>query len=1251
MRLLISFLLVALSITANARQITFEEARTAAAEFFGNVGRPSRTGSDLEAAAPQSVNAEMQPYYVFNVAGNNGFVIISGDNRAPKVLGYSDKGSFDFAGIPPQLSTLLTHYAKQLASMPETTASDPSWSSASRSMSEEKALETVNWGQGYPFNVQCPAFGEVQAPTGCVATAMAIVMKYNKWPDTYSWDAMPATDISESNCNEISRLMMDAGKSVYMEYGPDESGAHMNWVGHKLQQDFRYSPDCQYVTAKNFGEEEWHNMIRENIDNGHPVIYNGVDMAKYSNHAFVIDGYKGSDYHINWGWNGSCNGYYSLDGLILGDADYSNNAGAVINIYPDTKDSNYSKCFVDYGYFWAGGGMCPGCHVSSGDLGAGKPFDFSCHTLTFLPGFNGFCGVALVDKDNSIKEIIGYSSMNTWSDVDNDSVLMGNSLALNNIKIATEIQAGDKLQVVSKALGETDWQIVLGTLEAPSCIDIDNIKPNNSEINISINTPDVVVGYYDPAIGGWRNIDYPGGQITVLVGSKVDLNAGLSEEKESKGNIVLSVVGNSLYGDLKMSDPTYVSLAFTAYGNEYAVTADYIQMQEDKKITVSTAGTLESLIPKNEALAISGLTISGEINAVDIWYLRDNFTNLESLNLENVVIKSCEANDANYSDFSVTDVQPDDYLPPFAFVSLQHLKDIILPQSLKGLSNSCLSNTGLSSIDIPAGVDYIGLNVFYDCANLETVICRSAAPVAVNECIFTATKCPANGVLFVPVGAKSAYASSGVWSDFSQIIEDDNPDVSELNQEIDGIKYKIKGNIAVVVGYNAEKIPADVVIPQTITAFDNQYPVKEIGASAFEGSQIESVNMSDEVEVIGEMCFIGTSAKVIRLSDNIKELPFACLSSGFIEEVHLPENLEVIATAMSGMFGLKHLHIPAKVKRMYQSSSFGTDFASLESFTIDPLNEDMCVVDGVLFNKEMTMLLNYPGLKEGDYVVPDGVDEIYIDAFSNCSRLTGLSWAPTLAKIGRINQCGQLEHISLHDGVFLRWSTLSDLPALKSVAIGDVYFETKVFWNVPSLTDIYLTGKSPVQLEQMFDEFGCYNIYHSCVTPLISVSQVDKLYVPGGTKERFTSQKSDDVVEMWEYQIDRDLNLIRIHPLIDEIRIDNIVVDGIEMTVTDNSVYQLPTTSNFDLSVNYTLHGQQKMTTRYDAEFNAQLPSTDLKESGIGDVMTDGESEMLEVYNMLGIRIYSGHKSQMPKLPSGIYIIRHGCKTDKIVIE
>lgn len=623
------------------------------------------------------------------------------------------------------------------------------------------------------------------------------------------------------------------------------------------------------------------------------------------------------------------------------------------------------------------------------------------------------------------------------------------------------------------------------------------------------------------------------------------------------------------------------------------------------------------------------------------------------MDLSNASIRECDAIDPGFANLSSTTLRRENQMPEFSIFGLKHLTEIKLPSNIDNLADNCLTSADLTSVDIPIGVKSIGLNAFFDNPNLKIIICRNPDPVSVLECAFQGTKCLQTGVLFVPIGAKESYLNAPTWQDFPNIVESNNPDTSILSFESEGLKYKIKGDIACIVGYNPDVEFQNIVIPETIKYLDKTFPIKELAENAFNNIKANSISMSDCVEIVGEYCFYWADVKTIHLSDNIKHLPFCSLSSPYIQEINLPENLETIATAMPSMSGLKYIYIPAKVKRENASANFGYDFASLEYFSIDPKNEDMCVVDGVLFNKKMSKLLNYPGLKKGDYTVPDNVTEICNQAFSWCSNLTSLYMGESVKRIknAAIWNCNSLEYISLSGDITVDDNAINYLPNLKSISVGDITFFNNPLGEVlPCLSDIYLTNTKPVKIDEILSSAGKFNIYHPEVSPTIESSLAHDLFIPGQTRDSFTLVSQGNNTEMWQYELGIDGYRVYIKPLIDGLIIDRVLINGKETTCFDYIYTPSSETSTLssdqynaiDVIVNYTLHEKQSMITHYTSVFNANIKPVDLDKlsSGINDIQVNDSQTVTDIYNLQGICIMkNATKQDIKVLPQGLYIM------------
>ncbi|MDD3687401.1 MAG: C10 family peptidase, partial [Bacteroidales bacterium] len=209
------------------------------------------------------------------------------------------------------------------------------------------------------YNAQCPV--DVAGPcgrvyTGCVATAMAQVIRYLEWPvngvgsrcythynygelcadysaATYDYSIMP----NGSGNAEVAELMYHCGVSVSMGYSPTGSGAYSSSVPTALRNYFDYK-NVVILSKSSYTDDAWHNILRNEIDNSRPIYYSGHGSG---GHAFVFDGYQGTDYfHVNWGWGGSYNGYFYTNDLTPGSSNFTNSQNAVIGAIPSPLFTN-----------------------------------------------------------------------------------------------------------------------------------------------------------------------------------------------------------------------------------------------------------------------------------------------------------------------------------------------------------------------------------------------------------------------------------------------------------------------------------------------------------------------------------------------------------------------------------------------------------------------------------------------------------------------------------------------------------------------------------------------------------------------------------------------------------------------------------------------------------------------------------------------------------------------------------------------
>ncbi len=308
-----------------------------------------------------------------------GWAIISADKSVSPILGYSPTGSFILENIEElPFYFWFEGYAKEIAKAKNTKDLEehPDWNSTwpiIKSTAVEPIIE-VEWDQNQGWNQFCPEDDSGpggRAYAGCVAVAMAQAMSVYNHPNagygskTYNSPYGPLTanfgeteynwsQTHPTSANEHTALILyHLGISVSMNYGGDGSGAYSQNVPSALRAYFDYSNETTMISKVNYTEDDWIDILREQLEGGHPIYYSGNSGTGEAGHAFNVDGVDGNDrFHFNWGWSGSYNGYYAISSLTPGGNDFSSDQQAVINIKPrnhQPTDITLSNTSVDEG--------------------------------------------------------------------------------------------------------------------------------------------------------------------------------------------------------------------------------------------------------------------------------------------------------------------------------------------------------------------------------------------------------------------------------------------------------------------------------------------------------------------------------------------------------------------------------------------------------------------------------------------------------------------------------------------------------------------------------------------------------------------------------------------------------------------------------------------------------------------------------------------------------------------------------------
>lgn len=345
-----------------AEEVNEHEASQAAMRFF-NQTPELRKSNGLQTTTPilsyTLKESGKNSIYIYNNPNDQGFVLIAGDDQAPEVLGYSDKGNFQYEQLPPNAKAFINHLSVQVDAISngQKAVADPNWDT------EMKPLLKSQWGQEKPFNLKCPTYQGLQCMTGCVATAMAQVMYAHQWPakgtgdidyttntlgirlwndlstSTYLWFKMLpkySSNSDEEAIDQVAQLMADCGYAVFMDYMPQASGASNYEMARAVVENFNYDKGTRIFTEAYYPAEEWREMVKAELDAKRPLLYGGAT-PNMEGHQFVCDGYnKKGLFHINWGWTGTSDGYFYLN--LLNPADQGtggSSSNQAFNLYVD----------------------------------------------------------------------------------------------------------------------------------------------------------------------------------------------------------------------------------------------------------------------------------------------------------------------------------------------------------------------------------------------------------------------------------------------------------------------------------------------------------------------------------------------------------------------------------------------------------------------------------------------------------------------------------------------------------------------------------------------------------------------------------------------------------------------------------------------------------------------------------------------------------------------------------------------------
>ena len=392
---------------------------------------------------------------MINDTNNHRFVIISKDERMYDILGYSDNGIFDASTAPDALLAIIAGYNYQYNQLLLDTLKEQH-KLANTIVEPIPEMIQTQWNQREPYNNDCPLDNEgKRCVTGCVATAMAQVMKYYKYPQnggggivSYESDPFWGPQIGQSfnydeliidwnnitdnygvfstevQKAEVAKLMHACGVSVYMDYGSPSSGADDADVAYAMIHNFGYNPNMYYADKNYYDISEWHALIQEELKAGRPILY-GSD-----GHEYILDGMNDKGmYHFNFGWAGNGDGHYVLDAITPVGTTLLSDQTMVVGI--NTSETGTHKDIFFSDEFQLDTLVKVNNRAKIINL---KPMCFSNEANTFngKARFKGEYGVGLFDENfNIIKSLYKYKGTFSARSFQGSSASNGNWISFD----------------------------------------------------------------------------------------------------------------------------------------------------------------------------------------------------------------------------------------------------------------------------------------------------------------------------------------------------------------------------------------------------------------------------------------------------------------------------------------------------------------------------------------------------------------------------------------------------------------------------------------------------------------------------------------------------------------------------------------------------------------------------------------------------------------------------------------------------
>ncbi len=800
---LLTLLLAAVTVfSVYGREITRREACGIAEDFLkGRCVQLDLSNSNAEQL--KAIGGNKTPeFYIFNRTDNCGFVIVSGDDAAPSILGFSTTGHIYADSISENLASHLDCLRQQI----ETARKLGLKSSPKRRGPTSQTgmrLVTPNWDQ---YSQMTPG----NTPAGCVPTAMGLIMGAWHWPvrgegvsthsgsinqlgvdyditldhnvefklDNLPFDPMEIDDLNPDHELGLANLMYHTGVAVSANYAPGGTGATVSSARKALIEHFKFADDMdQIYYNQSFASIE--RRLRAELEAGRPAIYSAQSPG--GGHAFVCDGVWDDYFHFNLGWGGYGNGYYLLNAINVSNDNFNYDPYILTNIKPRTTDPEYTTRRVEVVYDrlpdsgeeeqivvspdyspiefsnMAGGFGLVSPRASykkgeyayvyySGLLLTGR-FDGTSGEVASMPDsyVRATLALGIVDQHGEILEMFERrSSSYIYRDY------AGSTVYSFGITPTIDIKPEYSLRMYAKVDGTDQWKEVKGLSNVSTCVSC--AAPTSPYLPYK-------VSYDSNAL----KIDHVYGQLAdkVVEGQSYGLFIYPKKPMES---ILITNHGKPIpfaeeIDSWDESTYYYMSITIDSPDGLDLVIEPLSKGHTDVAVHVDTPASLESLLEGIDS-KIRSLTITGTINIFDLKYLNTPaFSQLVKLDMSGAKI------------VSYSPIHAADYIQGSFFNNHSSLEELALPNGLTQLGASAFCwCSNLKKLTIPATLATLG-DYALEYGYYSEVYDKRPEPQDISEGFVANVQTPST--LYVPVGSKSAYESHPQWSKFTYIVEKD----------------------------------------------------------------------------------------------------------------------------------------------------------------------------------------------------------------------------------------------------------------------------------------------------------------------------------------------------------------------------------------------------------------------------------------------------------------------------------------------